>query len=152
MFCRAPSRSVYGMSWWTNMVSAISGDSVTHEPEPGTPPSNPLSPPHPQAHMPTSFTSPNEFGSSSPPIAASAAADPPSSTSNSYWSMSTLTSTLASTSSGLTEMYKVHAFLLKPLSFINQRNTFILQRDILTFASSLTEEVRAHRGASCMFF
>jgi hypothetical protein len=101
--------------------------------------------------MPTSFTSPNEFGSSSPPIAAYAAADPPS-TSNSYWSMSTLTSTLASTSSGLTEMYKVHAFLLKPLSFINQRNTFILQRDILTFASSLTEEVRAHRGASCMFF
>ena len=104
--------SVYVMSWWASMVSAISGDSSVDD-ELTTPQSNPLSPPHPQGHMPTGFNSPNEFRPSSPPhIPASFTSDSSASASTGFWSMSTLKISLAATSSGLTEVYKVceHVF------------------------------------------
>ena len=39
----------------------------------------------------------------------------------------------------------------KPFGTHMLANALISQRDILTFASSLTEEVRAHVRVSCMF-
>ena len=88
------------------MVSAISGDSAVDD-ELVTPPTNPLSPPHPHDHMPTSFTSPNEFRASpprSPDAFSSDASAPPSA---GYWSLDSLKNTLAATSSSLTDVYKV---------------------------------------------
>jgi hypothetical protein len=135
------------------MVSAISGDSTVDD-ESTTPQSNPLSPPHPQAHMPTSLDSPNEFCPSlPPPIPASFTSDSSASASAStgFWSIGTLKSSLAATSSSLTEVYKVCEHILKPFSTHVLADTMILQRDILTFASSLTEEVRAHVRVSGRF-
>ena len=100
------SCSLDKMSWWSSMVSAISGDSLVDD-EPQIAQSNPLSPPHPHAHMPTGLTSPNEFRSSSTPTESPIPSDSSASASSGYWSISSLKSTLAATSSSLTEVYKV---------------------------------------------
>jgi hypothetical protein len=94
------------MSWWSSMVSAISGDDTVDD-EPQLPQNTCLSPPHPHGHMPTALTSPNEFRASPTPIEVSSPPDSSASASAGYWSLSSLTNSLAATSSSLTEVYKV---------------------------------------------
>ena len=128
------------MSWWSSMVSAISGNGETDD-EPQLPPNTCLSPPHPHGHMPTSLTSSNEFRASPTPQEGSSPSDSSASASAGYWSLSSLTNSLAATSSSLTEVYKVR---WSPLHNLTLRNIMVPQRDILSFASTLTEEVRSH--------
>jgi hypothetical protein len=98
------------MSWWSTMLSAISGDGNGDGVEDDKPQSesNPLSPPHPHAHMPTSISSPNEFRPPSPPAGASLPADSSESAAfGGLWGIGALKNSLAATSASLTEVYQV---------------------------------------------